>query len=225
MPEKPLLLPSAKAGVMVSRKSRMEYVRFFAVAVGMLCVAVGFADITSRAVDRLGDDALFLAFAPAAALDAQMTSTAEGAITPHSLKIPSLGVSAEVEPVGAKADGTMGTPQNFDHVSWWSLGAKPGGEGSAVFAGHVNNALTKSGVFANLSKISKGAYVVVEDAEGRSLVYRVTSVEQYPANASTEKLFATSGNKQLVLITCDGAWVPSAKTFDTRLVVIAQPAF
>jgi LPXTG-site transpeptidase (sortase) family protein len=212
---------------LVSGKSRAEYVRLVAIGIGLLCVVVGGADLTSRAVDSLGGDAAFLAFAPAAAIDAgtSPTSTVSGIITPARLRIPSLGINAAAEPVGAKADGTMGTPQDFDDVSWWSLGAKPGGEGSAVFAGHVNNALTKPGVFEHLSQINKGDYVTVEDAEGKSLVYRVSSVGEYPANAATDALFSTKGKEQLVLITCDGDWVPSARTFDKRLVVIATPAY
>jgi sortase A len=199
-----------------------------AIVIGLLCVGVGGADLMSRAVERIGDDALFVAFAPAAALEERggaATSTATGVMIPARLRVPSLGVNASVESVGTRADGTMGTPRDFDDVSWWSLGAKPGGQGSAVFAGHVNNALMKTGVFQHLSQIKKGDYVTVEDVAGRSLVYRVSSISEYPANASTEELFATDGVEQVVLITCDGEWVPAARTFDKRLVVIAKPAY
>ncbi len=228
MYEKPLLLPSAKAAVLVARKSRTDYVRLAAVALGLLCVVVGAADLTSRAVDAVGTNSLSTAFAPLGTLDVQTTaptSTASGAITPARVRIPVLGVNAAVEPVGAKADGTMGTPQDFDHVSWWSLGAKPGGEGSAVFAGHVNNGLIKSGVFEQLSKIKKGDYITVESAEGKTQVYRVFSIDQYQPNADTEALFAQSGPEQIVLITCDGDWIPAARTYETRLVVVAKPAY
>ncbi len=119
----------------------------------------------------------------------------------------------------------MATPSNFDNVAWYSLGAKPGGQGSVVFAGHVNNALFKSGVFEHLAQINKGAYITVEDSTGKSLVYRVSSVEEYQPDAPTDALFVTTGPSRLVLITCDGTWVPSAHSYDKRLVVIAQPAY
>lgn len=228
MPEKHLLLPSAKSAVLVGAHGRPHYVRVGALIIGLLCVVVGGADLTTRLVERLGPDAAFVAFAPAAALgDAVSTLPAEsvGAIVPARLKIPSLGVQADVESVGIKDDGTMGTPQDFDHVSWYSLGAKPGAEGSAVFAGHVNNALLKPGVFEHLSQIAVGDYITVEDTEGKTLVYRVSSVTEYPANAPTDTIFATSGPTQLTLITCDGDWVPSKKTFDKRLVVVAKAAY
>ncbi|MSR70494.1 class F sortase [Candidatus Kaiserbacteria bacterium] len=232
MHEKHLLLPSAKTVVLVQRpspRSGGRYLRYFVIGVGLLCVIAGAADVSSRfARATFGEDAAFVAFAPAVALDNRVAPTATstpGVLVPARLRIPALGVSAGVEVVGKKADGSMGTPKNFDNVSWYSLGSKPGQAGSAVFAGHVNNALMKPGVFEHLSQLKKGDYVTVDDAEGHSKVYRVYSVETYEQGADTAALFATTGAEQLVLITCDGDWVPAAKTFDRRLVIVARPAY
>ncbi len=188
----------------------------------------GAADMTTRLMKNFGPDAVFLAFAPAAALNnpslfSQTATTT--VVVPARLRIPSLGVNALVETTGIKADGTMGTPQNLDNVSWYSLGAKPGAAGNAVFAGHVNNARLKPGVFEHLSQIKTGDYVTVEDASGKSIVYKVFSVTEYPADAPSDAIFAIAGPSQLVLITCDGDWIPAARTFDKRLVVIAKPAY
>ena len=220
MQENHLLLQSAKSGVLVvsAHERRAYYLRLAVVAVGVLCVLVGAADATTRLVNNMGPDAAFLAFAPAAAIN-------NFPIVPARLKIPSLGVNAKVESVGIKDDGAMATPSNFDNVAWYSLGAKPGAQGSAVFAGHVNNALLKSGVFERLSQIKNGDYITVEDSAGKALVYKVSSVEEYQPDAPTDALFATTGPSRLVLITCDGEWVPSARSYDKRLVVIAEPAY
>src|SRR3989338_10357187 len=199
----------------------------------MVCVLVGAADLTARLVRGAGPDAAFLAFAPAAALDlpgrsgnpSLSAATTTAGIVPSRLRIPSLGINAKIEPVGVRADGAMATPSNFDNVAWYSPGGRPGGQGSAVFAGHVNNALLKSGVFERLSQIKKGDYITVEDAAGKTLVYKVSSVEEYQPDAPTDALFATAGPSRLVLITCDGDWVPSARSYDKRLVVIAEPAY
>ncbi len=214
---------------MASAHSRRAHnIRLAAIAVGMVCVLVGAADVTSRLVKSVGPDATFLAFAPAAAINNPslfVATTTPAGIVPSRLRIPSLNINAKVEPVGVKADGTMATPSNFDNVAWYSPGAKPGGQGSAVFAGHVNNALLRSGVFEHLAQIKKGSYIMVEDAAGKSLVYRVSSVEEYEPGASTDALFAATGRSRLVLITCDGEWVPSARSYDKRLVVVAEPAY
>ena len=106
------------------------------------------------------------------------------------------------------------------------LGGKPGGEGNAVFAGHVNNSRALSGVFAHLSQINVGDYVTVSDAEGKTLVYTVREIEIVPADrAPAEEIFKTSGPSQVILITCDGDWVPEIRTFDKRLIVVARPAY
>jgi len=118
----------------------------------------------------------------------------------------------------------MATPTDFADVGWYALGGRPGGIGNAVFAGHVNNALTKEGVFGHLSQVHVGDYVTVSDKDGHTIVYKVTAIDQYPADeAPAASIFASTGPSQLVLITCDGDWVPAEKTFDKRLVITAVP--
>lgn len=219
--------------LVVAESRWAKALRFVATAIGILVVVVGLADVTSRlAQAALGDQALFNAFAPAAAIKPSMvpvpvaTASSTGALIPARLKVPSLGIDANVEEVGKKADNSMGTPKDFMDVGWWSEGSKPGAPGSAVFDGHVNNALTKAGVFEHLTQIHKGDYITVSDASGKTLVYKVSEIDLYDTNeAPRASIFATSGPQQLVLITCDGEWVQDEHSFDKRLVVIAKPAY
>ena len=215
-----------------SRSARV--LRYVAIVVGIFVVLVGLADVTSRMSEALlGEDALFDAFAPAAATRpssgaivpaASASSTA--AFVPARLKVPSLGISAEVEEVGQRADGSMGTPADFMNVGWWGEGSRPGEPGNAVFAGHVNNALTLPGVFAHLSQVNKGDYVTVSDSDGHTLVYEVSEVSLYDTDqAPLAKIFSKTGPSQLVLITCDGEWVQDSRSFDKRLVVVARLAY
>ena len=229
MPKKLLLLSPAR------QEPRWALaLRYISIAIGILVVLVGLADVTSRMAQKvLGDDALFDAFAPAAAtrpsslvVPAATASSTTGVLVPARLKVPALGINANVEEVGKRADGAMGTPADFMNVGWWSEGSKPGAAGNAVFAGHVNNALTKPGVFEHLSQIKKGDYITVSDAEGRTLVYEVQEVALYETDqAPLPKIFARTGPSQLVLITCEGEWLEDEHSFDKRLVVIARPAY
>lgn len=227
MPKKLLLLSPANRELRWARA-----LRHIAIAVGIFVVLVGLADVSSRlARSVLGDDALFNAFAPAAAIKPPAIVPAASASTtasfvPARLKVPSLGIDAKVEEVGRRADNTMGTPSDFANVGWWSEGSKPGEPGNVVFDGHVNNALTKAGVFEHLFQVHKGDYVTVSDAEGHTLVYEVSEVSLYDTNqAPLRKIFATAGPSQVVLITCDGEWVEDSRSFDKRLVVVARPAY
>lgn len=244
MLQKPLLLRSAKSAVLVDfPRERGSWVRTAAIAVGLITVLVGAADAAAR-VSRaaFGENANFFIFGPPASAWPEPASarqrpsavegtelpaqSASGAIVPARLRVPSLGIDAAVERVGKRADGSMGIPKNFDDVSWYMPGGKPGSEGNAVFAGHLNNARGQTGVFARLARISIGDYVTVADAEGKTLPYVVREVQVYPADeAPAEAIFKTSGPSQLVLITCEGDWVPQERTFDKRLVVIARPAY
>jgi len=96
---------------------------------------------------------------------------------------------------------------------------------SAVFAGHVNNGRGQGGVFAKLANIKEGDYITVSNPSGRSIVYRVSVVREYQKDAPTDEIFSRLVPSQLALITCDGDWVPSARTFEKRLVVFANPVF
>ncbi len=231
MSKKLLLLQPAKLGVLVSQRSRTHYLRYLLLAVGIFVVLVGAADLLSRAARAtLGSGANTVVFAPAIAvvnpsvLDSFAHSPATTTpLVPARLVIPALGIDAAVELVGKKADGTMATPTTFGGVAWYSPGSRPGAPGNAVIAGHVNNALTKSGVFEHLSELGVGEAVVVSDASGKSLTYFITKIEQYPVDeAPVASIFTTSGPSQLVLITCDGEWVASEHSFNKRFVVYAR---
>src|SRR3990167_10137466 len=159
MPEKPLLLPSAKTAAWVRpAEGYAHYVRMGAIGIGVLCVLVGAADVTARlARSAAGDNAALVAFGPAAALQRPdlFATSSLGVLTPARLKIPSLGVNAAVETVGIKADGTMGTPKNFDNVGWYSPGSKPGEEGPAGVFGPVHKRGAGKGAGGKISKKKK----------------------------------------------------------------------
>jgi LPXTG-site transpeptidase (sortase) family protein len=231
MSEKPLLLSSAKTGILVKKTSEKVFLYVMG-AIGLFVVLVGAFDLASRVSRSLpGYNLGFAAFAPAVVLfNASTTDSLFGTpqasavpLVPALLTIPSIGVRAPVEQVGKKADGSMGTPQKFEDVAWYSLGAKPGEAGNAVIDGHVNNALTKAGVFEHLDSVKLGDKVTVADASGKALDYIVTNIQEYPTDtAPAASIFATTGPSQLVLITCDGDWVQSDHSFNKRLVVFAQ---
>ncbi|HVZ75754.1 MAG TPA: class F sortase [Candidatus Paceibacterota bacterium] len=230
MSERQLLLSSAKSGVIIHHR-RPHWTRNVFVAFGVLAIVIGAAGaLSTLSKNAFGANAAFVAFAPAAAITdpSLLNAPAAGPATttplvPVHLAIPSIGVSAKVESVGQKSDGSMATPSTWQDVAWYNLGPKPGEAGNAVIDGHVNNALTTAGVFEHLGQIAVGDSVVVSDASGRSLTYTVSSIEDYDTNAAPlNEIFSTAGPSQIVLITCAGDWDPHAHAFDKRLVVVAR---
>ena len=205
-----------------------------AIAIGFFVIFVGAADVMSRAMSLLGEQWLFTAFGPAITIvDPSALARARGAtatstqlLEPVRLTVLSLGIDAAVVPVQNKPDGSMDVPKQYDEIGWYSLGPVVGAPGNAVFAGHVNNALTTTGVFANLSQIQIGDLVEIRDAQGMTLRYRVSEIANYPVDgAPAETIFAKKGSSQVVLITCEGDWDQNLHSFDRRLVVFAKPAF
>src|SRR5437870_1232065 len=59
---------------------------------------------------------------------------------PQTLIIPKLGISAYVENVGKTSIGTMDTPTRSNDVAWYRYGPRPGEDGQAVIAGHLDTA-------------------------------------------------------------------------------------
>jgi LPXTG-site transpeptidase (sortase) family protein len=159
--------------------------------------------------------------------DSEMNTVADTVPTsvsdPARLIIPALDIDAVVQHVGRNAKGSMAVPTNYTDVGWYRQGPRPGQSGSAVIDGHVNNGLGLSGVFERLHELKAGDDVYVRREDGTRIHFVVTGSRSYPyTEAPTEVIFNPAGSERLNLITCDGDWLPEAKTYDERLVVFTK---
>lgn len=147
--------------------------------------------------------------------------TASRGTGPFRLRVPSLDINANVQHVGLGKTGNMAVPTNYTDVGWYRGGSKPGQAGNAVFDGHVDNGFGLAGVFSKLETIKPGAEVLVDYASS-TVRFVVTRVESYSKDAvPTGDIFTMTGRPGLVLITCEGDWLESQKTYEQRLVVYA----
>ena len=143
---------------------------------------------------------------------------------PQSIAIPKIGVSTVVESVGQDAQKRMDIPTDSDNVAWYNLGARPGAMGSAVIAGHRDEADGSPSVFWDLKKLAVGDKIIVTDSSGKEFTFLVTDKAEYPdASFPLQKVFATTGDRPILnLITCDGAWSKTARNYSHRYVVYAE---
>lgn len=149
--------------------------------------------------------------------------TAEKRDGPERLIIDSLGVDAYVQYVGIARSGNMGVPTNFKDVGWYKLGPEPGEAGNSVMAGHLDNALGRPGVFSKLYTLTAGDIIKVKNSDGKILQFKVTAKKTYAYdNPDTSEVFNGSSKKRLVLITCGGKWIQSAKSYDERIAIFAD---
>lgn len=146
----------------------------------------------------------------------------DAGIIPSHIHIPSIGVDAPVEDVGILDNGQMGVPEDPQASGWFEPGTQPGSRGNAVIAGHVDSR-TGPAVFYDLKKLQKGDEIKIQDEEGDEKVYIVEKLESYPMEDSPiEKIFGSTNEKRLNLITCTGEFVRDRGGHQDRLVVYSK---
>lgn len=152
-----------------------------------------------------------------------INASAQSGIIPESMSIPAIGIDAPVQHLGTTETGEMAVPDKIDEVSWFSPGYKPGQNGRAVVAGHVDG-IDGPAIFWDLSKLEPGDEIIVE-GEGRKLIFKVHTMESVPLDeADIPKIFGYSSSPELVLITCSGTYDFDRGTREERLVVYASYA-
>ena len=121
---------------------------------------------------------------------------------PVRLKIPKINVDAVVEYVGLTSEGAMDVPKGPMEVAWFSLGPRPGEQGSSVIAGHSGYKDNIPAVFDNLHKLKKGDRIYVEDGNGTITTFVVRESRRYDPEADASNVFdLNDGNVHLNLIT------------------------
>lgn len=140
---------------------------------------------------------------------------------PVRLQIPAIKVDSSVENVGINSEGEMGVPVNTTNVGWFDLGPLPGKIGSAVIAGHLNTADGKDGVFANLYRLKAGDKIFVENDKSEMSTFIVRGSGSFDPESAND-FFTKSDGIHLNLVTCNGIWDKSKKSYTKRLVVFTD---
>lgn len=169
-------------------------------------------------------------FAPAEDLEVQVPSDPRHEWLPPEegpvrLAAPAIGVDAPVVHTGITRRGNMAVPSSYRDVGWYRYGTPPGGVGSAVMAGHLDNGASLPAVFNRLSELRPGDELLVYTAEGERIRFVVEDTQTYPfREVPTEKVFGRSDTARLNLVTCAGKWLSGEATYSERLVVYAVRA-
>ncbi|MFE7388636.1 class F sortase [Streptomyces sp. NPDC057582] len=139
---------------------------------------------------------------------------------PAQMAIPSIGVTSSLLPLGLNADGTVEVPpaEKGMTAGWYTGGAIPGERGAAVLIGHNDTRFGRA-VFHDLKKIGKGADIVVRDAQGQATHFTVTGTESVSKKAfPTKRVYGSTDDRALRLITCDGAFDAQGHPVDNLIV-------
>lgn len=140
---------------------------------------------------------------------------------PMRLIIPAININATVEDVGVSSKGMMDTPKKTSNVAWFDLGPRPGQSGSAVIAGHLVGIYGEPAIFTNLYKLKKGDKVLTEDNKGMVTTFIVQGNRVYDPGYADD-IFGQGDGVHLNLVTCDGVWNETKKSYSKRLVVFTD---
>lgn len=138
---------------------------------------------------------------------------------PVRIVIGEVGVNAPVIGLGLTNEGLIDVPDAFGVVGWYNKGVLPGNQGPAVIVGHFTEG--NGGAFDRLYQVKEGDLITVTNGKGENFTYKMTAKKEYDtAKVPMQKIFASSDNARLEIITCAGKW--QANDYNKRLVVTAE---
>jgi sortase (surface protein transpeptidase) len=145
---------------------------------------------------------------------------------PVRVKVPRVGIDAQIIQVGIARNGAVGVPSINDALKagWYDKGPTPGENGPAVIDAHVDSVSlpTRHAAFFALGAVRPGDRVEVSRADRTVAEFSVDSVEVVrKRDFPTAKVYGPTTYAGLRLITCGGEFVRRDGYLD-NIVVFAH---
>jgi len=141
---------------------------------------------------------------------------------PRRIRIPAIGVSAPVIPLGLNRDRTLQVPKDSGDAGWYRPGPDPGEVGPAVIVGHVDSK-TSPAIFYRLRELKPGNRILIRRADGSTARFRVNGLERWPkAEFPTHRVYGRTKGPVLRLVTCSGAFNSSTGHYVDNTIVFAS---
>lgn len=120
-----------------------------------------------------------------------------------------LGIPANVHDVGLDTQGTASLDAAY---------------GTTVIAGHINFVSQGNGAFSGLQSMRPGERVATVSPSGHRQVWKVVSERLYSkATGLPDSLFAQTGGRRLVMLSCGGKLNTSIGSYESNVAVVAVP--
>lgn len=207
---------------MAERGSRVRSLLGFVVVVGLGVFTVA-GIVVAR--DRLSISPVVLVADPAIGETPDTIPVDAATVersTPRAIRIADLSLDNDVRSVGIDDSGELEVPDETE-VGWYQYGSAPGLPGSTVLAAHVSWN-RKIGPFHDLGKLEPGARVEVEAGDGSTRTYAVVERAIYDKDElPRDRIWRTTGDETLVLITCGGDFNPDIRRYRQNIVIYAVP--
>jgi Sortase domain len=142
---------------------------------------------------------------------------------PTWLRIPAIGVSAPVKPMGLLRDGFIQVPPLVPHsnlVGWYKYSPLPGELGPAVLVGHRDS--DGVAVFFLLGDLRRGERIYIHRADGSTAIFTVTKVQNFEKSTFPSTLvYGPTPYSALRVITCGGVFNYAIGSYEQNIVVYA----
>lgn len=140
---------------------------------------------------------------------------------PVRVRVPSVGIDAQIVPLYVDAAGELPAPEDFGTAGWWHDGPEPGEVGPSVIAGHVDSRKGPA-VFYRLEDIRPGDQIVIDRADGSVVSFLARRVDEHPKNEfPTDAVYGATPDAQLRLITCGGDFDDDVRSYVDNVIVYA----
>jgi hypothetical protein len=143
------------------------------------------------------------------------------------VSIPSLCINAPLVDTD-ESGGAVRIPSDVKHVGIDTDSAPLAATaGTTLIVGHVDDVNQGDGAFYFIHSAAAGAEITVTDSSGVSTLWKVFKVSSVSKSALPSDIFnASTGPRQLVLVTCGGALlhINGAGTYADNVLVYATPA-
>ncbi|MFI9149531.1 class F sortase [Streptomyces sp. NPDC053367] len=142
---------------------------------------------------------------------------------PDRIRIPAIRVDAPLTGLGLTPSGSLDVPpaEKKNLAGWYEAGTTPGETGTAIVAGHVDNA-DGPAVFYALGALRKGSRIDVERRDGSTARFTVYAVEVHQARDFPDRrVYGAAPRPELRVITCGGGY-SRATGYQGNVVVFAR---
>ncbi len=156
-------------------------------------------------------------------LPVETTTYNVAADMPKAIYLPSIEAEGLIQKAGVDQTGRIAVPTNVNLAGWYVSSVKPGDRGLSIISGHVDGR-EGPGIFKRLGDLRRNDRFTVAYGDGSTRTFTVREVTHVVEGDAASLLFAKQKDidSQLNLITCAGTFDPNSRTYDQRIVVVAE---